>query len=276
MNANFLIVGVVRNGGVTLKSSVTNISRAFNFSNKLEWLVIESDSEDGTLEILINLSHSVPNFQYRSLGSLSASYPHRTQRIAFCRNEYLTEIFCNLHYSDIDYVVMVDLDGVNSELTEKAVLSCWNRDDWDVCFANQTGAYYDIWALRHDLWSPNDCWAQLSYLISKGVDINHAKYASVISKMIEIPPNSDWIQVQSAFGGLGIYKKSLLANLAYIGLDKEGSEICEWVDFNKTISKRGHKLFINPALINGGYNEHTIIYKELLESSRNKMNSDLG
>ena len=31
----------------------------------------------------------------------------------------------------------------------------WN---WAVMTANVKGRYYDIWALREDNWSPNDCW----------------------------------------------------------------------------------------------------------------------
>jgi hypothetical protein len=265
---NVLLVGIIRNGADKIRQSVRNIDRAFGFSQQRSWLVVESDSEDDTVNVLQQMCGEFQNFSFMSLGALRHHLPSRTQRIAHCRNHYLEAIDNDPRFQNVDYVVIVDLDGVNDALTEAAVRSCLHRNDWDACFANQTGAYYDIWALRHELWSPNDCWAQINFLTQRGINPDYALYASVVSRMIEIPPHAQWIQVRSAFGGLGIYRKEILRGLRHHGLSSSGSEVCEWVAFNETLASRGHKLFINPQLINGGYNEHSSRYRQLLGQSR--------
>ncbi len=268
LDINVLCVGLIRNGARTIQQSVEHIEQAFSFTKSRRWLVIESDSDDETLSSLQHMNEELPNFSYLSLGKLADRMPARTQRIAFCRNRYLQEIFANPEYANIDYVVMADLDGVNQGLDWRAALSCWTRTDWDACFANQTGAYYDIWALRHPAWSANDCWQQVNFLSQQGVSSEFAAITSIAARMIEIPPQSPWIAVNSAFGGLGIYKKAMLEGLSFHGLSPSGDAVCEWVGFNEQLCEKGYKLFINPQLVNGGFNEHSLPYKGILEQMR--------
>jgi hypothetical protein len=75
--------------------------------------------------------------------------------------------------------------------------------------------------------------------------------------MIKIPPLSEWIHVESAFGGFGIYKMESIKNLKYSGVNDTGLPICEHVPLNLDIGRAGGKLFINPRLLNCGVNDHT-------------------
>ena len=54
------------------------------------------------------------------------------------------------------YVLMLDLDGVNDELT--GVATCLDLPiGWAACGANPRDTYYDLWALRtFDDWCPCD------------------------------------------------------------------------------------------------------------------------
>ena len=150
------------------------------------------------------------------------------------------------------------MDGVNSELTAAAVKSCWTlTEDWDACFANQSKVYYDIWALRHKTWCPNDCWQTYSFLLNNGVGTFAALQAAVYSRMISINRNKNPIEVDSAFGGLGIYKKSAIMSSTYIGLDDNEEEFCEHVHLHTIMRGKGLKLYIVPSLINCGWNEHS-------------------
>jgi len=74
--------------------------------------------------------------------------------------------------------------------------------------------------------------------------------------MISIKNTHNPILVDSAFGGLGIYKKNLMVQSRYIGLSSNNEEICEHVSFNEKLTHLGYKLYIIPSLINGGWNEH--------------------
>ena len=158
---------------------------------------------------------------------------------------------------DCSYVAVGDLDGVNSRLNRKSVLSCWIRDDWDACTANQLGPYYDIYALRHTEWSPDDCWRYEAQLLKKGMNPISAREKAVYSRQRKIPASSPWINVDSAFGGLAIYKRESLENATYSGLDLNGEEICEHVTLHAAMKADGRKLYINPRLINDEWNEHS-------------------
>ncbi len=254
---HFLIVGLARNCEKNIKDDVCKIQSALRSFQNIQWLVIESDSNDGTLQKLEELEVQVENFRFISLGKLREKFPLRTERIAVCRNRYLDELKTAPSYGSVDYVVVADLDGLNSLIDEQAFLSCWSRDGWDVCAANQRGPYYDVWALRHKIWSPNDCWAQYRFMVKNNISKNKALFSAVYWRMIKIPENSDWIEVESAFGGLAIYRREVLEGARYVGLSDCGDEVAEHVALNGTIRSKNHRIFINPRLINAGYTEHT-------------------
>lgn len=255
---SFLIVGLARNCEKLLPQSIRKLENAFLNAKKVEFLIIESDSSDNSVKVLYQLSIINKNFKYISLGNLRKQYSKRTERIAYCRNFYLKIIKESSEYRDIDYIVVADMDGVNSKINNTSIRSCWDRKNWDVCTANQLGPYYDIWALRHHIWSPNDCWKQSSFLLSMGLSNFQSVFASVLSRMIRISPESEWIEVDSAFGGLAIYRKEVLLfqSVFYIGLTEEGEEVCEHVYLHKKIREEGGKIFICPAMINAGLVEH--------------------
>lgn len=265
-NKKILIVGVIRNGGKTIQSEIYSLQKAFCDFGEIHWLIIESDSEDNTIEKLSELSKSVKNFKYKSVGRLSELMPFRTERLAFCRNIYLDEIRNNPFYSDCEYIAVADLDCVNNLLTSDGVRSCFEKNIWDVCTANQLGNYYDIWALRHPIWNPGDCWEQFRYLnqfAKSSQDSANLLYAAVHSKMIVIPQDAEWIEVESAFGGLAIYRRETLLNVncKYIGLNKDGIEVVDHASLHLAIIQNGYKIFINPRLINTDFTEHSIRFK---------------
>jgi hypothetical protein len=249
---NLLVVGLVRDCAHTIQAEVARLMGALKCFNSLSWLVIESDSVDGTPSLLAGLNNTIPNFRYVSLGALDNTIPERTTRIAHCRNHYLAELRTNPLYKAIDYIVVADLDGVNSLITSDAVRTCWLRDDWDVCCANQAGPYYDIWALRHRDWSPNDCLKQYKFLL-RFRSHHEAVMAAIWLRMITIPQSSDWIEVESAFGGFAIYRKDILLN----GTVLYEGDGCEHVTLHSKIREHGGRIFINPRLVNGGENSHT-------------------
>lgn len=254
-NSNILISGLARNCSHTVNKSVLKILAAFNQAREIHWLVIESDSTDDTVKNLNRLSEQIPSFRYISLGSLRVRMPRRTDRIAACRNVYLKELTAS--GDKFDFLIVADLDGINDGLTPESVASCGARLDWDVCAANQAGPYYDIWALRHGIWSPNDCNKQFYFYRRHGHRHFKALKAAVHSRMITVGQEEPWLPVDSAFGGLAIYRVSAIGNATYVGLDDDGSEICEHVTFHAQLRARGARIFINPKLINAGYTEHT-------------------
>ena len=164
---SILIAGIARDCAKTIRADVERLASAFGVAREIRWLIVESDSSDDTPAILATMQDTIPNFRAISLGRLRGDIPVRTERIAHCRNRYLEELRGD-RYSDVDYVVVSDLDGMNRLLTRRGVRSSFARSDWDVCCANQRGPYYDILALRHPTWSPGDCLEQLRELKAQG------------------------------------------------------------------------------------------------------------
>lgn len=246
------VVGLVRNGEAVIEAAVQRLAQALPAAERVHWMVIESDSEDATATVLQRLRTTLPGFDYQSLGQLAGRHPLRTDRIAQCRNAGLDWLQGLMAAGrPVSHLVMADLDGVNDSLTAQALASCWQRDDWDGCMANQAGRYYDLWALRQAVWCPGDCWAEADFLTAHGVLRDRALMAAVYMRMLNIAPDHDWIPVDSAFGGLAVYRTGLLQGLRYQGLTPKGEAICEHVPFNLALRQRGARLYINPQLING-------------------------
>ena len=251
-----LVVGLARNVGNVFEKNFEALSSAMSVFDSVCYYVVESDSSDNTLEIFHLIKLKSPNFDFVSLGNLSDQLPNRVDRIVHCRNAYLDYFF--EHRDKFDYLIVADLDGVNEGLSALALSSVWSKGiEWDGVFANQSSLYYDIWALRHDAWCPSDCWQNYRFLRELGLSEERALWDAVYSKMIHVPKDYSWIPVRSAFGGLGIYKASSFPQVYYSCYDENGVEVCEHVNLHCSSEFNDKKLFINPALINGGLNGHS-------------------
>lgn len=80
-----------------------------------------------------------------------------------------------------------------------------------------------------------------------GSNLSH--YLAVRSKQICLPERLGLIEVESAFGGFGLYKKTAFLSGRYSG--REGDQdICEHVPFHRKLRSNEYKLYINCALIN--------------------------
>lgn len=245
-----LVVGAARNCARKISKEIERIETALSPFKEVRYFVVESDSDDGTPEKLEAMRQANPRFDYSSLGTLREQFPRRTERIAHCRNHYLDALDNSRQYDDVDYVVVTDLDGTNTHLTETNFLSNWDSTEWDVVTANQKGIYYDIWALRHPILSPNDCLSYYNFLVEElGIKKFAARKIAIHSRMITIPKSDKLIEVDSAFGGMAIYKREVLMEARYVGL-QDGREICEHVPLHEQIRHKGYRICINPNFIN--------------------------
>jgi hypothetical protein len=249
-----LIVGIIRNGSKALSKEIETLATSFSLFGNVSFYIVESDSEDNTLNVLNQLKSTVENFEYTSLGNVRANIDERIARITYCRNAYVD--YVHKRKDDFDFIAVADLDGVNILLNANKVLSCWSRSDWDVCTANQLGPYYDIYALRAENWNEKDCWNEARALYSSGLNPIKALITSIQKKQIFIPEDSEWIRVTSAFGGLAIYSKDAFLLGRYDVKTKSESRVSEHVPFNESISSNDFRIFINPKLTNFELNIH--------------------
>lgn len=272
--SEIMLVGTVSNVEKKLQHDLVKVLTALSSFDKVSIFLVESDSTDKTVELLQNLASKIPNFSFILLGNLKSTIPDRINRIRYCRNEYISHIR-NIPTESLPRLIAVaDLDGMNRALTRKAVDSCFTNNDWDVVLSNQKYGYYDILALRHDKWQPNDCFTELEKLKLKiptqnfqkdslinRVRLNRAydraRNEAIYRKMIRIRKKSPWIEVNSGFGGFAIYKSELFLKHDYSSNDLFDKE-SEHVTLNSKIVKAGKKIFINPNLINSNFNTYNI------------------
>jgi hypothetical protein len=263
MNRNFLITGLVRNQESNLENIVAILHKAFDKYGSISFLIIESDSTDKTIETLMVLRNNYADFDFVSLGNLELTIENRWVRMAILRNAYL-DIFKNSpKYKNHNYLVVADLDDVNLDLKSGSIESIFERNDWAAVFANQSKYYYDILAFRHPILSPNDCWKEERSLIEKGMNPYTARKRAVFDRQIKIRPKSPWLEVDSAFGGLAIYRRESIEGCSYTEYSSEGEFACEHIDFHSQIRSLDGKLFIVPSMINSGYVDHTEVRKPI-------------
>jgi hypothetical protein len=250
----FAVLGVVRNCAKSLRTTVNSIARAIGPEASITWVIIESDSDDSSLEELRFLAESFPSFIYESLGHLRGELPDRVERIRFARNRGLA-IVRELQES-FDWVVVADFDGVNGSLTEQVIAdSIRLNPGYDGYFANSAGPYYDIFALRATGWVEEDYRATEKKLLNSGVGPIEAKWSALFSKQRVFFKGSAPIEVSSAFGGLGIYRWSSVSSASYS--DPSASGDCEHVSFNFSLSPES-RLAIIPSLQNNPEKRHVL------------------
>ena len=119
---------------------------------------------------------------------------------------------------------------------------------WFICFKKKN-------------WVNYDCLDKVNRDISKNKNPKRAIVKFISNNVKRIKSNHELIKVNSAFGGLGIYKINKIGSSLYCGV-KDSKSICEHISFNRGLL--GKNLYINPSLINSsGINEHTIKSKFL-------------
>jgi hypothetical protein len=250
--STILLAGPVRNVSAQIENEVEKLLGSFDQFKHVMCLVVESDSSDDTLVKLEALSRKLPNFSFITVGELAKKFHKRTDRIAYCRNLIVDAVANDAKYIGVDFIAMADMDGMNGLITREKVAQCWEVDEpWDVITANQLGEYYDTWALSHPYWNPMDCWEQ-KHRLENILGHQSALDIAIGSKQSPIDPRADLIEVDSAFGGLGIYSRKAFLAGRYAGTDDlaGGIDVADHIPFHRDLRSKGFRIFINPALVN--------------------------
>ena len=257
-----VFTGVARDCAEHLPIVLENLARLSALYAEASFVFLVSDTNDESPSILKQWLAAGRRGMVIDLGILADRLPKRTDRLAFARNACLDEIRRS-ESAAYDHLVVVDLDDVlvwpvsPHSFTEAAHWLDAAPARAGV-FANAAPRYYDIWALRHDTWCPEDCWHSIWGRDPKET-FEAAKFREAFARQIMIPPSMPPIGVRSAFGGLGLYKMQFALGARYNGVDERGREASEHVAFNETIGRAGGQLHIFPPLMVRAPREH--LYK---------------
>jgi hypothetical protein len=254
-----VFAGTARNCSRFLPKIFQNVLRLAALYEDAAFVIAENDSDDETKSMLRSWLCRRSRGHLIELDTLTAAEPRRTQRIATARNAYL-DLILSRTYCDYDHLIILDFDDVNAlPISIEDFLASVNflesKPAAAGVFANQAMAYYDTYSLRHAIWCPGDCWKQVAAR-PRWMPLGVAQILYVHRRQFSIPAEARPIRVRSAFGGLGIYKMSMIIDCRYDGLDIDGGEVCENVAFNQQVCDKGGELYIYPKLLNQSPSEH--------------------
>lgn len=263
--SSITVAGVARDCGQYLETVLQALGELENFFDEVRYVFVENDSRDNTKQALKQFASRKTGVYLINLDGLSG-IQERTERIARCRNAYTTLIAETHELSQSDYVLVVDMDDVNTSfsavhLFEKAIPILESESDLGAVFPNQLPNYYDLWALRHQALCDGDIFFDLAQRVyeRRRFDeplINEALIGRV--NPLNLPVSGGVIFVDSAFGGLGLYKSRPFQEFtnSYRGLETKflcgpdgialavSAEVCEHVSFHSNFRKQKYSLGI--------------------------------
>ena len=257
INKKVVICCPVKNEQKTLNRFFKLISKLIY--NSLDYFVIfvESDSTDKSVYLIEKFLKNKKGTLLRFENNQNFN---RFKNLEVSRNKYLDYISKSDELIKFDYLMAMDVDGVNNKLEFQDLdKSIKMLDDWTAIFPSQKFLYYDIFALRLNKLL-NDSYVNIIKDDFKNKKFKNLKsnFSFNLKKYFFLRKLVDkrFIEVDSAFGGMGLYKLNRIIEFRYDSLN--GSQ-CEHVKLNKDLSKKYGNLFIDFKLINSyGINIHTI------------------
>ena len=257
-SSRVLVTGLARDCGNHLAREILRIEKhLLEIFAAVDFFIVESDSIDNTEEVLTQISNKKRNLKYLSLGKLANEIPGRIDRLRYCRNSYVNFVRQSIGNDKPDFVMVVDFDIKNRAFNLSPLAKLMSENWWDGLFANQKGPYYDIYALRKEGWVEDDCFKRYREL-ARQMPAKKAKKEAVWSQMRRIPRDKELIEVESAFGGLGVYRRRVFENFDYASLSEMSTDESEHIWLHKKIGNSGGKLFIVPAMTNFSYSPHNL------------------
>jgi glycosyltransferase involved in cell wall biosynthesis len=286
MHPKVIFAGAVQNCAQHLSSVLQNIENISVLFSEVAYVFVENDSTDNTKQLIQEWGGDKTNFHLINLDGLK-NVQARTARLEIARNAYVEAIKYYENLNDFDYLIVLDMDEVgaypvNTQAVFDALKFLESSPSRAAAFANQKGAYYDMWALRHPTICPNDVWGEVLNYSTKNECSDDEAYAQTLAqKIFSINEKDEPFQVDSAFGGMGIYKMKYILNnpnpylgskTKIISLGESGAgyvkgQICEHVHFHAGIKSQGGEMFILPNLINGenaGVSHHPSTFRGMI------------
>lgn len=264
-------VGCIKNSETFLTSVLSNVEKMCSFFDHHAFIFIENDSSDNTVKLLRDFGNGKNHFLLYTLNGLDNLFTARTVRLEICRNMYLTALKESTLISDSDVVVMMDMDDVNSmPLDEKCFAKALSFLDDNESLAAVTavpeGKYYDLWALRHNKFFDRDIWEDvIDLLLYENMPGDKATEKIIDGLDLSFISRDKPTIVESAFGGLALYKHSAIKKNPFLYLGQKTKYIfnengnffrmqqCEHVNFNLGFKYLGMKIAIHPELKIFGY-----------------------
>ncbi len=233
-------IGMSKNCYPSLK---TNLDYLIKFKEDtgldVKICIVDSDSVDGTKDYCRELEDKNKIDKFIEVDNLEDKYRSRIKRLAISRNQGLAFIREEIDQESL-YVPM-DMDlNLFSFTNFDNLISTFKfliESDSDCLFPYSVPYYYDIFALRKKGWVKNNNILKSKKIKSKLIFFSFfINYFLIFRKQKHIKKfKQEQIKVESAFGGIGIYKvsKELLKNSEYLTNKDNEDMFSEHLFFNQ-------------------------------------------
>lgn len=238
-----VIVAIARNSMPALGNTLLLASAVARGFRSCKMFVFENDSDDATPQVLDAVAADHGDWftvRHETLGGVDARgfEPERTVRLAYCRQQCLEWVRANAAGSPWTIVLDTDpaggfsVDGVfNSiyriaeRMTEQGPLRPGGMASYSLWRVPAGVAHYDAWAARPPSW-----WRDRRNEIG-------FQWFSAFLPPVGSPP----CPMNSAFGGLAVYRTEAFLSGGYSGED------CEHVPHHKRMREAGYQMYLNPG-----------------------------
>ncbi len=237
------IVSIARNSMPHLKNTLRLVDELAGLWRDCVYFVYENDSTDGTNDVLDDFAiRQWVTIEHDSLGGEDARGfgSERTVRLAKCRTK--CQEWVRRYAVDAGYVMVLDtdphggfsVDGVLNSLGWFCEMlgESWHRREpgamasYSLFLREEPSGAYG--AAQYDAWA-----ARLNWFEDRR---DHAWF-----HLLMPPVGSPPIPMNSAFGGLCLYRRE-----AFLAGTYEGGD-CEHVFLHRSMQKAGYQLFLNPG-----------------------------
>lgn len=245
-----LIVGTTHSMSKKLELDLLKIVNNLDAILPTTALIIDSESGHPSLSTQVNLLNLDSRIEYLRVKQEILPINSDESKSRALRNIYVNAIRENPAYVNCELIVVVNLEGSIVAITDSAFrLALDSAFQWDMLAANQIGKYRDIESLRHEFWSPNNSIDEFRWFRSF-MNEKKAWDRTVARRLIRISKRNPPIPVDSAFGGLCIYKRWIFEKFDYSHDGKVADNENSHVTLNRKAKAGGAQIYIHPALIN--------------------------
>jgi hypothetical protein len=235
------IVGLARNLGDLLPETMRRIYETAHRFEDFRIIIVENDSTDGTKDYLSEWAAEDPDHvivQMTDTGrpQLRGFEPQRMQAMAEYRNQ--CHDLVAKHYPQADYVIVLDTDAWGGW----SVQGVLNGIGWHELLP-QAGGLMSVSLFKHPgiLVAGEVHWCHYDQFAFRWFGWRQ-RLESWFSFWLP-QPGAEPLPVNSAFGGLGIYKTAAYLSSRYSSPDGD----CEHVHFHKMMKGKGWTIHLNPA-----------------------------
>lgn len=231
------IVAIARNSMPELANTLVLSAAVARRFQECKMFVFENDSTDQTdvvLDAVASDHSSWFHVKHETLGGIDARgfQPERTERLAYCRNQCLEWVRDNA--SATDWTIVLDTDpagGFSVDGVFNSIGRLLERPDaggmasYSLYKGADGIAQYDAWAARPTCWW-RDRRQEIGFV-----------WFSLFLPPVGSPP----MPMNSAFGGLAVYRTKAFLAGGYSGED------CEHVTHHRRMSDAGYQMYLNPG-----------------------------